>query len=96
MSSWRPVEAHDAAVRTHEDVCTALGVNSSVGLSDSDVVERRHVCGPNELPDEDDDPLWKKFLEQFKDPMIGLLLTSAVISFIVGQWDDAISILIVR
>lgn len=95
MAAWRTIEAHDAASRTHEAVCTALQVNSSVGLTAAEVADRRVACGPNELPEDDEDPLWKKFLEQFKDPMIGLLLTSAVISFLVGQWDDAVSILIV-
>ena len=35
-----------------------------------------------------------KFLEQFKDPMILLLCASAVVSLLVGQWDDAISIML--
>ena len=95
MAGWQSLEAHDAADRTHSDVCDVLRVDSSAGLSAADVSDRRHACGANELPDDEDEPLWKKFLEQFKDPMIGLLLSSAVISFIVGQWDDAISILIV-
>jgi len=31
-------------------------------------------------------------LDQFKDPLIGLLLASAIVSILVGQYDDAISI----
>lgn len=33
---------------------------------------------------------------QFKDPLITLLLVSAGISVAMGQWDDAISITVVR
>lgn len=38
------------------------------------------------------DPLYKKYLEQFKDPLILLLLGSAVLSLLIKQYDDAISI----
>lgn len=52
------------------------------------------MYGLNELEVKEDDPLWKKYLEQFKEPLILLLLGSAVISVLVGQYDDAISITI--
>ena len=35
-----------------------------------------------------------KFLDKFRDPLILLLLLSAIISTILGQFDDAISIAI--
>lgn len=38
------------------------------------------------------DPLHHKFLEQFKDPLILLLLGSALLSLLIKQYDDAISI----
>lgn len=38
------------------------------------------------------DPLYKKYLEQFKDPLILLLLGSAALSVLIKQFDDAISI----
>lgn len=38
------------------------------------------------------DPLYQKFLEQFKDPLILLLLGSAVLSLLIKQYDDAVSI----
>lgn len=38
------------------------------------------------------DPLHQKFLEQFKDPLILLLLGSALLSLLIKQYDDAISI----
>jgi Ca2+-transporting ATPase len=40
--------------------------------------------------------MWKKFLEKFKEPMIALLLGSAFISLVTRQYDDAISITLVR
>lgn len=40
------------------------------------------------------DPLYKKYLAQFKDPLILLLLGSAVLSLLIKQYDDAASIFI--
>lgn len=50
--------------------------------------------GSNELPHEEPEPLWLRFLKQFKETLILLLLGSAAISFIMGNLDDAISITI--
>lgn len=38
------------------------------------------------------DPIWKKYLDQFNNPFILLLLASAFISVIMQQFDDALSI----
>ena len=40
----------------------------------------------------EEDPAWKKYLEQFKNPLILLLLGSAVVSVCMQQFDDAASI----
>ncbi|KAI9812020.1 MAG: ATPase, P-type (transporting), HAD super, sub IC [Pycnora praestabilis] len=50
--------------------------------------------GPNELLHEEPEPLWLRFLKQFKETLILLLLVSAGISFFMGNFDDAISITI--
>ncbi len=57
---------------------------------------RQETHGPNVLAAKEDDPLWKKFIEKFKEPMILLLLASAVISALLQQFDDAFSITLVR
>lgn len=48
--------------------------------------------GPNELPHEEPEPLWLRFLKQFKETLILLLLGSAVVSVLIGNLDDAVSI----
>lgn len=50
--------------------------------------------GPNELPHEESEPLWLRFLKQFKEPLILLLLASALVSFFMGNIEDAVSITI--
>lgn len=70
-------------------------VNLRTGLSPHEVELRRRMHGSNEFETAPEDPLWKKYLEQFKDPMILLLLGSAFVSVCMRQFDDAISITVV-
>jgi Ca2+-transporting ATPase len=44
------------------------------------------------LPHKEPEPLWLRFLKQFKETLILLLLASAAISFVMGNLDDAVSI----
>lgn len=43
----------------------------------------------------EEEPTWKKYIEQFKNPLIMLLLGSAFVSVCMKQFDDAVSITIV-
>uniref|UniRef100_A0A8C2AVG7 Calcium-transporting ATPase n=1 Tax=Cyprinus carpio TaxID=7962 RepID=A0A8C2AVG7_CYPCA len=65
------------------------------GLTQEEVTRRRTYHGWNEFDISEDEPLWKKYISQFKDPLILLLLASAVISVLMRQFDDAVSITVV-
>ncbi|XP_047664700.1 calcium-transporting ATPase type 2C member 1 [Tachysurus fulvidraco] len=75
----------------NEVVCV-LQADLQFGLTDSEVSRRRAYHGWNEFEISEDEPLWRKYLSQFKDPLIMLLLASAVISVLMRQFDDAVSI----
>lgn len=79
---------------TIDDIINDLDTNIKTGLSNpQDISSRRQMHGTNELESDDEESLFWKFLETFySDPMIMLLIGSAVISFIMGNIDDAISI----
>ncbi|KAK3086796.1 hypothetical protein FSP39_023594 [Pinctada imbricata] len=62
------------------------------GLSHSDATRRRDFHGSNDFNITKDEPLWRKYIGQFNDPMILLLLASAAVSIFMRQFDDAISI----
>lgn len=81
-----------AARQSVEHVANDFNTNPTQGLHSSDVSNIRALYGSNELESEDDESLFSKFLDSFKDPLILLLLGSAVISVLMGQIDDAISI----
>ncbi|XP_061838929.1 calcium-transporting ATPase type 2C member 1 isoform X2 [Nerophis lumbriciformis] len=74
------------------EVACALQANLQYGLSEEEVVRRRIYHGWNEFDISEEEPLWRKYISQFKDPLILLLLASAVISVLMRQLDDAISI----
>ncbi|EST09416.1 Cation-transporting P-type ATPase, N-terminal [Kalmanozyma brasiliensis GHG001] len=65
------------------------------GLSPLLVHEARlEAGGYNEFAVRAGDEPWKKFLAQFQEPLILLLLASAAVSLLIGQIDDAVSITI--
>jgi Ca2+-transporting ATPase len=64
----------------------------SRGLSSSSASTLIHTHGLNELPHDEQEPLWLRFLKQFKETLILLLLGSAAVSLIMGNLDDAVSI----
>ena len=71
-----------------------MNTSLTLGLSPNEAEARLLRDGANELPHEEPEPLWLRFLKQFREPLILLLLASAVISFVMGNLDDAISIAI--
>uniref|UniRef100_A0AAY4ACL0 Calcium-transporting ATPase n=1 Tax=Denticeps clupeoides TaxID=299321 RepID=A0AAY4ACL0_9TELE len=74
------------------EVAYTLQADLQFGLTHSEVTRRRAYHGWNEFDITEDEPLWKKYILQFKDPLIMLLLVSAVISVLMQQFDDAVSI----
>jgi len=66
------------------EVADALSTDPRSGLSTEEAARRLEAHGPNELESELPVPEWRKFLSQFTDPLIYLLLGAVVISL--GVW----------
>jgi Ca2+-transporting ATPase len=66
------------------DILTALGTDEHVGLSDNEARTRLDQYGMNELTSEKSKPAWRKFLAEFKDILVILLLVATAIS--AGLW----------
>ena len=71
-----------------------LDTNLTQGLSSLEISRRRDIHGFNEVDVGKPDPLWKKYIDQFNNPFILLLLLSAFISICMKQYDDAVCVTI--
>ncbi|KAJ2899301.1 calcium-transporting p-type atpase [Zalerion maritima] len=84
--------ADQFASQTAVEVALRLKTSLTHGLAPVEALTRLGVYGPNEIPHEEPEPLWLRFIKQFKEPLILLLLASAGASILVGNMDDAVSI----
>jgi Ca2+-transporting ATPase len=76
-------------------VAERLGVDPLQGLSSSEVEQRLERFGPNQLAEVPRRPAWRRFLDQFRDLMVYILLGAAIVSAAVGDLKDPIVIGIV-
>ena len=67
-----------------DEVAAALRTDTRAGLTDADATTRLEEYGPNELAAEELVPAWRRFLAQFQDVLVILLLVATVIS--AGLW----------
>src|ERR671911_2917138 len=74
----------DAYRMTAEEVVAELGSDPQRGLSGQDASARLRQYGPNELEAEKPVPAWRRFLAQFRNTLVILLLVATAIS--VGLW----------
>ena len=65
-----------------DQVAFALNVDPDQGLAEAEAARRLKLFGPNELAGAPPVPAWRKFLQQFKDPLVYLLLVATAISLV--------------
>lgn len=78
-----------------KEVLSNLNSDKEKGLSNSQVNTLQDEWGKNELPEAKRDPKWLKFLKQFNDMLIYVLLVAAVLTVVLGHYADTVVILIV-
>ncbi|HLT29698.1 MAG TPA: cation-translocating P-type ATPase [Myxococcaceae bacterium] len=71
---------------------TEGGSTGQRGLTGAEAGRRLSEDGPNELVREAPTPAWKRLLEQFRSPVILLLLGACGVSAALGEWVNAIAI----
>lgn len=65
------------------------------GLTDAEARLRLEYFGPNRLKEKPPRPAWMKFLDQFKDLLVIVLIGAAALAGAIGDIKDAVVILIV-
>ncbi|MCX4510648.1 cation-translocating P-type ATPase [Streptomyces sp. NBC_01619] len=65
------------------------------GLSLDEAARRLTFYGPNAIPEEPRTPVWRRVLQQLRDPLILVLLVAAALTIATGDLTDATVILLV-
>ncbi|EPR64156.1 sarco/endoplasmic reticulum Ca2+-ATPase [Toxoplasma gondii GAB2-2007-GAL-DOM2] len=88
LSSLQDVNIHTKAhVLDAEEVVRQLKADAKRGLSEADACERLELFGKNELEQEPGKSLLQLILEQFQDLLVRILLSAAVVSFILALFE---------
>ena len=82
MGAATPISPDETAPyqRSVSAIVTSLGTDAQRGLSDAEALARLERYGWNALTAEEPVPGWRKFLAQFKDALVILLLIATAIS----------------
>ncbi len=83
----------DYAKQSVEETLKALGVDTGMGLGAADVEQRLKTYGYNEI-EEKEESLWHRIFRRFWGPIPWMIETAALLSAVVGKWDDFVIILI--
>lgn len=76
-----------------DEVLKELNVDPSKGLDTESAKERLEKYGANELKEEKGKSFFKKLLAQFSDFLVLILIAAALVSFFIGETQDAIVII---
>ena len=70
----------DPSLRETRQIACELGVDPGTGLGPAEAQRRLEADGPNELRGVPPVPAWRKFVSQFHNPLIYLLLAAVAVS----------------
>jgi len=79
--NWHMVHVKEAAA--------SLEVDIEKGLPEEEVERRKKEYGPNEIVGKKKRSALMRFLDNFKEPLIYILLVAAMVSFLIGERVDA-------
>ncbi|GAB6157361.1 calcium-transporting P-type ATPase, PMR1-type [Desulfotomaculum varum] len=80
---------------TRQEVTEKLATCPHKGLDEQQARERLAEFGPNQLVSSRQMPPWKMFFDQFKDFMVLVLLVATLVSGFLGEWADAVTIIVI-
>lgn len=88
---WHALPEEDVA-RQIVAVDLPLAALLERGLSQAEVIQRQKQYGPNELKAKAATPAWVKFLQQFNQSLLYILMVAGAVKAFLGSWRNAIVI----
>jgi Ca2+-transporting ATPase len=89
------LESHQWYSTPTEEAISLLQSDMKHGLSETESKARLESYGQNALKEAPHRTALSMFVDQINEPLILMLMAAAVISIIVGEWEDAIVILLI-
>ena len=71
------------------EVVAALKSNSIAGLTQQEVAERRERFGSNQLTPQKKTSPWIRFLQQFNQPLLYILIGAGIVTLFLREWVDS-------
>ena len=71
------------------EVTRLLDVDAVTGLAAAEVTRRLKEFGPNRITARRGTPAWLRFLQQFNQPLVYILLIASGVTAFLGEWVDA-------
>ncbi|MEI2611263.1 MAG: cation-translocating P-type ATPase [Candidatus Promineifilaceae bacterium] len=87
MSNWYQLDP--------QNVLQELKSNAETGLNDKDAQQRLTEYGHNELIEKPLKSPWQILLEQLSEAMVLVLIAAAIVSIVLGEYVDAVVILLI-
>jgi magnesium-transporting ATPase (P-type) len=87
-----PTTGHEATAwhaLAADDVVRRLNTSTSNGLDAAEISRRRTQYGPNRLPEAVRRGPFMRFLQQFNNVLINILIAAAFVKLMMSQWVDA-------
>ncbi|GAA5120852.1 HAD-IC family P-type ATPase [Haloechinothrix salitolerans] len=81
-----PVAAHRSSP---DDVVAELGTDTATGLTAEQVRDLRERYGPNTLPRHRGRGLFRRWLDQFTNPLVIVLIAASAVTIAIGHYVDA-------
>lgn len=72
-----------------QEVAQHLDSNLETGLTSNEVTERQNRFGPNQLTGKQGKSVWMRFLQQFNQPLLYILLAAGVVTALLQEWVES-------
>src|SRR5437660_11998003 len=74
-------------MRSHRDIADLFPKAREAGLTSEQVILSRERLGTNRLTPLPREPVWKKFLDKFDEPIIKILLAASLLKIVVDLFE---------